>query len=925
MHESATLELVVLVVALMFTASVVSLAAKRMRFPYTILLVIIGLALNRASGTVEGLQILRKFMLTPDAVLFVFLPVLLFESAFNLDARRLLKNFAPIAMLAVPALLMSMAVTGGILHLALGLPIGLALLFGALISATDPVAVVALFKEIGAPRRLNLLVEGESLFNDGTALVVFKLLLGIIAAGAFTGMTLLRGFTSFFIVALGGIAIGIALGVVFAKLISRVYEDRFVEITLTTILAHSSFLLAEHFHVSGVMATVAAGLTMGSYGRLMVSPQVLGHLEAFWEYFAFVCSSLIFLLVGLSIESGSLIENYKAILIAAAAVLIGRGIAVYTTVPAVGALFRRAERISTAFQTVIAWGGLRGVLAIVMALSIPHDLPQRDFLMTLTLGVVLISLLINGLTIRRLMTALGLDSYSVIERLERAQALLSVKRSTLEHLKRYAGEHGLNQSAIDRASAEYRAEVAQVEEELKELKSSEGKADELHVALRHCLMFERREHMRLFEEGVLSEGNMRDMLTGIERQLDRIKEGREIYMPGRQPLVGRIENALRRVPVIRPVITRLKSSSIAAAYEMERARSLVSVLVLKEIEGLRQVGALADTALETTRELYLALRDKSWSRLKDINASYPEYVEKADFGIIERFCLGKELAEYRDLHVRGDIPDKALAEVEGMITHKLRSTHIRPVSELAIPPAKLLTMVPFFSALGSDTMDRLASLCSASSFLRGEEIVRAGEPGDSLFIIGRGSVEVTHPTEKGGEHRLATLDTGGFFGETALLHPQPRTATVRALSPCIMLELSRESIMPIIDAHPALGDALEQAYRSRVLNTLLAHIPTLGGLSSRTRSLMAEAMGQATFSAGQDLALEGQRANLMFVIKEGRASLTLQGREIRILEPGEGYIENGRAGEYSHTLTALTSVKARTLELSRLREFMESP
>jgi len=924
MHESATLELVVLVVALMFTASVISLAAKRMRFPYTILLVIIGLALSWASGSVEGLHILRKFRLTPEAVLFVFLPVLLFESSFNLDARRLLKNLAPIAMLAVPALLISMAVVGGIVHWTLGLPIGVALLFGALISATDPVAVVALFKEIGAPKRLNLLVEGESLFNDGTALVVFKLLLGIIAAGAFTGATLFKGVASFIFVVLGGVATGVVLGYVFSKLISKVYEDRFVEITLTTILAHSSFLLAEHFHVSGVIATVAAGLTMGSYGRLMISPPVLEHLEAFWEYFAFICNSLIFLLVGLSIEAGSLIDNYRAILIAALAVLIGRSIAVFTTVPAVGALFRRAERISRAFQTVIAWGGLRGALAIVMALSIPHDLPERDFLLTLTLGIVLFSLLINGLTIRRLMSALGLDSYSVTEKLERSQAMLSVKISTMEHLKRYVGEHGLNQSAIDKASASYREDIARVEENLRKLKSSIAGTDEFHVALRHCLLFERKEHMRLFEEGVLSEGNLRDMLIGIERQLDRIKEGREVYMPGRQPLVGRMERALGNVPVIRPLISRLKARSIAAAYEMERARTLVADLVLEEIEDLRRVGALGASSLDATREIYLSLQEKAWSRLQDINATYPEYVEKADYRMIERFCLGRELGEYRELHEQGAIPDKALAEVEGLITHKLRSMLMRPVSELSIPPARLLAMVPFFSKLGGDTTDRLASLCSARSFLRGEVVVEEGEEGDSLYIIGRGSVEVLHSTEEGGEHRLATLEAGGFFGETALLHPQPRTATVRTLTPCTLLELRRRSIMPVIQENPVLRDTLEEAYRTRVLNTQIAHVRSLEDISEESRAEIAAAMGPVGYRTGQVMAERGKGAAFMFIIRSGRASLKREGGETEFLDPGDSYLEES-ATEYSSTLKALTDVEAYTIELSRLREILKQP
>lgn len=814
MHDSATLELVVLVVALMFTASVISLASKRMGFPYTILLVIIGLGLSWASGNMEGLHILRKFRLTPEAVLFVLLPVLLFESAFNMDARRLMKNLAPIAMLAVPALLLSMSVVGGIVHWALGLPIGVALLFGALISATDPVAVVALFKEIGAPKRLNLLVEGESLFNDGTALVVFNLLLGIIAAGAFTGMTLVNGVANFFFVALGGIGMGIALGIVFSKLISKVYEDRFVEITLTTILAHSSFLIAEHFHVSGVMATVAAGLTMGSYGRLMVSPPVLEHLEAFWEYFAFICNSLIFLLVGLSIEVTDLLVNYKAILVAAVAVLIGRAIAVYGTLPVVERLSRRVERVSMAFRTVIVWGGLRGALAIVMALSIPHDLPERDFLMTLTLGVVLFSLLVNGLSVRRLMSLLGLDRYSMTETFERAQAMLGVKKTTQTMMRAFASDKELNKSSTDRAEEEYGRDVSRLENDLEKLKTTIPLKSEEEVALSHFLSYEKRQFMKLFEEGLLSEDKLRDMMVAIERQLDRLREGAEVYMPGRPPIFKRIEAWLESMPGLRALMSPLKAARLAANYEVERARAIVAEEVLKEIDHTKDLGTFHMHSIDRAKELYLSLHDKAQERLSSINAGYPEYVEKADYGILHRFSLGNELRKYRELHEAGAIPDKVFSEMESLIVHKLRSMKMRPVKEFQIPPDALLKSVHFFAELPSEVIERLASHCSARSFLRGEIVFRERDEGDSLFIVGRGVVEVLHKDEEH-EEVLRKLGAGEFFGEIALLHPQPRTATVRSVTPSTLLELRREDIMPVIEQHSSLRDALELAYRQR--------------------------------------------------------------------------------------------------------------
>ncbi len=281
---------------LLFVASLVAIVCKRIKFPFTILLVIIGLALGWGARAIPLLHPLLLFTLSPEVVLFVFLPVLIFESALNLNVRALIKNLPPILTLAIPGLLISTATVGTLMHFALALPWGISLLFRTLISATDPVAVISLFREMGAPKRLTLLVEGESLFNDGTALVLFKLILGVVLAGHFSAATVTDGIITFFIVFMGGVAVGTFLGLLFSKIIEIVDNDRLVEVTLTTILAHTAFLTAEHFlHVSGVMATVAAGLVLGSYGKTKISPPVHKHMETFWEYFAFVCNSLIFL------------------------------------------------------------------------------------------------------------------------------------------------------------------------------------------------------------------------------------------------------------------------------------------------------------------------------------------------------------------------------------------------------------------------------------------------------------------------------------------------------------------------------------------------------------------------------------------------------------------------------------------------------
>jgi CPA1 family monovalent cation:H+ antiporter len=906
MHDEATLSIVVMTMGLMFSASMVAIATKWIRFPFTIALVIIGLLMGWASRGVPALHSLTAFSLTPEVVLFVFLPVLLFEAAFNLDARRLLKNVLPISTLAVPGLLISIATVGFGLHYILGLPLGLALLFGSLISATDPVAVVALFKEMGAPKRLGLLVEGESLFNDGTALVVFNIILGVVVSGLFTSHTVTKGVLNFAVVVTGGIGVGIALGVVFSRIIEIVENDRLVEITLTTILAHSTFLTAEHvLHVSGVIATVAAGLTMGSYGRNKISPPVQEHMEAFWEYFAFVCNSFIFLLVGMSIDMGLFVENFGAILLAALVVLAARALAVYGLFPVVEGL-KLAEKVDAKFQTVIFWGGLRGALAIVMALSIPHDLPQRDFLLVLTLGVVLFSLLVNGLTIKKLMSLLGLDRYSLKERFERVQAILEAKEEASKSIPAFSEERAINKSVLEKWQRRQARAMRTLTGELDELKGELKDEDESEVVLRHLLFMERGRYMEMFEEGLLREDNLKEMRLSIDRQIDRLKEGREVYRPMELSLAGRIAGFLSAYTVFRPLTRSYKTARIAANYELQHARRAASAAVLKEIDHLSHHENVSGRTIGQARELYEMLHEKAVSRMQAIRSEYPEYVEKVEAGVLRRLALCVERNIYKELYSRGAITAKVLSEMHEGIDTSLRRMKLRPVRELKFSPSKLVSMVPYFSELDEDELRRLTSKLHARSFLMGETIVRQGEEGDSLFIIGRGQVEVIGKDD----FRLARLRAGDFFGETALLHPQPRTATVTAATPCTLLELDRDRFLPFLDHAPHLKDTLEAAYRSRVLNTLISGIPLFARLDSKERDDVAALMRYVSFGENTLVVEEGSPGGVLYIIREGEGELSRGGIMIGRLKAGQFFGDKTLVDKKPYGATLRTVGKA---------------
>ncbi|MDP6350537.1 MAG: cation:proton antiporter, partial [Chloroflexota bacterium] len=262
-----------LVAVLLLVAGAAVLVAARLRIPTAVGLALAGLALG-GMARIEGLEWMAESELTPGVILFVFLPTLLFESAFNIDARRLGENLVPVVILALPVLLVSVVIVGLIVTFGLGMSLGIALVFGALISATDPVAVLSIFREVGAPKRLALLVDGESLFNDGTAFVVFAILVELATdGGGVTSGAVVDGLVRFVVVVTGGLAFGAAAGYLMSRVVERINNNRLIEPTLTVALAYVAFAVADHFlHVSGVMATVAAGLVVGNYDRTKISP-----------------------------------------------------------------------------------------------------------------------------------------------------------------------------------------------------------------------------------------------------------------------------------------------------------------------------------------------------------------------------------------------------------------------------------------------------------------------------------------------------------------------------------------------------------------------------------------------------------------------------------------------------------------------------
>jgi monovalent cation:H+ antiporter, CPA1 family len=387
-------------VLLFVIATAVALGARRLGLPYTVALVLAGLVLG-------GFHLFPAPHLTRNLLFSVLLPALIFEAAFHISFREFRENWLTIFALAIPGVLASIALVTlvltpiiDMLKLAPGFSWRDALVFGALISATDPVAVVALFRNLGAPRRLTLLLEAESLLNDGTAIVFFTLSLSVISGGD-TTFGAVAG--QFFYTVGAGAVVGSLIGAAVAALIGRV-DDPMVEITLTTIAAYGSFITAETLNSSGVIAAVAAGMLCGNYAKTtqsLVARRV--PLEAFWEWIVFALNSIVFLLIGFEVRFSSLLADWLPILTAYLIVTFGRAIVI-----AAGRAFAGAvgEPFPWRWTVVLTWGGLRGALPMVLALSLPDTFHYRELLISMTFGVAVLSILVQGLTMSGLLKRL---------------------------------------------------------------------------------------------------------------------------------------------------------------------------------------------------------------------------------------------------------------------------------------------------------------------------------------------------------------------------------------------------------------------------------------------------------------------------------------------------------------------------------------
>jgi len=809
---------------LMTIAVLILPLSRRVKAPYTVLLAIVGIVLgllvdathDSHLGPISDLfHSFESFELTSEVIIFVFLPALVFESSLSIDVRKLLADIRPILFLAVVGLLISAFMIAGAVHWASGMPFVVCLLLGAILSATDPVAVVAIFKDLGAPKRLAILVEGESLFNDATAIVLFNILVAMIIGAA--EADLVGGSLGFLKVFLGGIIVGYLMARLFAWMISKVAGIALVEVTLTISLAYLSFLVAEHYlHVSGVMAVVTAALVMGSIGRTSISGSGWHLLEETWENLGFWANSLIFVLVGMavpeimSVFSGGMWMTLLVLLVVA---FFGRGLLTHAILPMLSRAHFAAD-VSLGFRTVMWWGGLRGAVSLALALAVlendafPEDV--RNFIAALVCAFVLFTLFINATTVGVVMRAFGLDKL--------APADLAIRNRTIAHaledigssVHQVAGDRKIPSEVADKVARDYSARVEAIRAE-EGAGATLSEKDWLKIGLMATIGHERQGYFEQYARGYASSQITRELVGHTDELMDATKAGGvEGYEARCDRLLGFNRRFMismwiqRRFGIAGPMGARL-------ATRMERLRTAGAVLDEVRGHGIDDMRALVgDAAADELCAILDRRIEKTFSALAGLRAQYPDYARELQERYLYQVALRRERSDYARLHDEAIIGAEIYANLQNELEEREAELGEPPKLDLGLDPETLVGRVPMFQGLTQERIREITRLLKPQLAIPGETICSKGETGESMYFVSSGAIAVQI------EPQPVMLGSGDFFGEIALLKDAPRTASVVAETFSDLLILERRDFQKLLDANPDLRETIEKVAEERL-------------------------------------------------------------------------------------------------------------
>lgn len=806
-------------------------AAARLGLPYTVMLAALGCGLGLGIGFADRiatdlpvpvigafLQELRGFEITAELLLWVFLPILLFDTATKLDGRELLDDLGPILILAVVAVLVTTATAGLALNAVSGVSITACLLVAAIIATTDPSAVTAVFKEVGARRRLTLLVEGESLLNDAAAIALFGTLLAVItSAGQTDEVTVASDLAVNLAVDFaGGALLGAVFGRFAAVFVSRIDQGGPAEVTASVALAYLTYGTAETYvHVSGVVAVVVAGLVFGTLGRLRMGIKEWGSVAAIWTQLGFWASSLVFVLASMLVPEMILRARPSDFLLLAvliAAALAARALCIFGVLPIVRVLLKQRP-INSRYKLVILWGGVRGAITLALALAAatnPGVPPEVQHLISvLATGFVLFTLLVQATTLRPLIRWLRVDQLEPVERILRARALALTQGEILDRLSETAIIHGLDLEAAEEVGALYRKRVGYLDEVHEPAEEMLGQ--QLRVALATITTREAAFYSEEMADGTISRRAGSILIGRSNDLLDAIKEGGVQAYRQAARAATRIDRLTRFAGLLH---RRFRLNGLLARRMAQRTElRLIQRRVLESMVAFvrNRIRALfGERVSEVARHVVEARIDELDRALDAIRLQYPAYWHTISGRFLSRTAVRLELEAYQRMAGEGLISPEILRHLIEELRDRLQDFETIPPLDLQLDVDTLVENVPLLGRLDEAARAELHQLLVPQLALPGQRIVRRGERGDAMYFIASGAVEVE--VEQGN----IRLGTGEFFGEMALVMRKPRVADVVALSYCRLLVLRRDAFRAFLKTHPELMHKVRRQAEERL-------------------------------------------------------------------------------------------------------------
>lgn len=794
--------------------------AGRLKLPYSVLLAIVGCLLGiivhvhgwAPSWIGDFLDSLERFEISSETFLMVFLPVLLFETALSMNVRRLMDDIGPILMMAIVAVVVCTVVVGVTLDAISPYGLVVCLLLGAIVATTDPVAVVGIFREVGAPKRLTTLVEGESLFNDAASIALYSVLLAVL--GGHGELTVSGIFNDFIVHFIGGGIAGFAMGRLACFLFAWLRGFPTAEITLT--LAYLSFFISEHYlNVSGVVATVIAGLVVGSTGRTRMSPTTFEYLSSAWEQFGFWANSLIFLFAAMLIPKLMAAADWQELVLVAVVfvvTLVARAIVVFGLLPLLG-LTKLGTKVSNPYKVVMLWGGLRGAVSLALALAVTEQTgvaeEARQFIAVATTGFVLLTLFVNGISLRPLIRMLGLNQLSPVERTIRNQALAVALEDLQGKTEEVAKTEHIGSEVRDRIRAVFDASLTSVHDgQVSQM------SDEQRVAVGLAIVAQREEEMffDILKAQIVDWRMAETLLARAERLEDAIRMGgvpgfeRAIIADVRYSSGFRLALRLHYLFGFQGWLARELGHRFANLMSKRSVAQRLIVFAREQITPL-----LGETATQRIVSLHQRRLDLIENAMQALNLQYPSYAQWLQESYLGRVARELERIRYRDMLEQFLISGEVYADLMAQLKSRWAHIDTHPPLDIEMSAADLINRVPLFEGLSADSLRAISKLLKPRLSLPDQRVLTKGRHGEEMCFVASGAVAVHLP-----DNTMIELGSGEFFGELGLLGEQQIAPEVTSLGYSKLLMLSSRDFHALLARDEHLRERIQVVAKQRL-------------------------------------------------------------------------------------------------------------